>query len=138
VTAHDTEPPRATETDRPRDPARVIQPLGDRVLCRRLPHVRKIHSLLLVGGKREDLTVSVVLARGPEVRARPWHLAAGDHVIHPRISGVKYDGTLGRFDGDGELLFLHEHELISVVDPESVVTGEVEIPNDGSRDLTRI
>jgi hypothetical protein len=122
--------------------ARVIAPTGDRVLCRAMPHLRQTGSIILVGGKRLDVTVSQVIARGPDVKARPWHLAPGDYVMHARVVGVRYDGVLGALgrnaiDREGNLIFLREEELLGVVDPELVesMTGEVVAPRVGTVEL---
>lgn len=120
-----------------RDPVRHIQPTGDRLLVQRAPHVRQVGTLFVVGGKREQLAVSKVLCRGPDVKAKPWHLAPGDYIVHPLVSGVKYDPSLGRLDNDADLLFLHEHEILCCVDPGSIVEGEVNFDATGTADLTR-
>ena len=131
--AHDTLPPPSMEPvldPRALAPAKVLYPTGDRILCRARPHVRSTGLILMVGGDRANMTVSQVLAIGPDVKARPWELYVGDHVLHPRVCGVRLDADLMNFDDHGDLLFIHEHELIGVVSPDVVdrVEGEVNVP----------
>lgn len=119
-----------------------LQPTGDRVLVERDKHVREMSpgGLFLVGGKKLDVCVSKVLALGPDVKTRKWDLAVGMYVLHVRVAGVKYDSTLGRYDGDGDLLFLHESELLATVDPGAVVEGVANYDGgaSGMRDLAAL
>jgi len=119
---------------------RQLQPTGNRVLVERDKHVRQVGLIHLVGGKQLDVCVSKVLARGPDVKAKPWDLAVGDYVLHVRVAGVKYDGGLGRYDGEGNLLFLKEDELLATVDPGVVLEGSATYDEGkiGSRDLSTL
>jgi len=78
------------------------------------------------GGKSLDIVCSEVIARGPEVKARMWELAPGDFVLHVRVVGVTYDGVLGTLGQgrdnrkDADYKFLHEDEILAVVDPSMV------------------
>ena len=133
----ETEPPPPDGQASPPDAARSIQPTGDRVLVRPAPHVRHVGLVKLVGGDRLDVVVSQVVARGPEVRARPWELAIGDFVLHVRVVGVRYDGAVGQPLKGGGLLFLKEDELLAVVSPEAAdrITGQHVPGKDGLTDL---
>lgn len=119
---------------------RQFHPTGDRILVERDKHIRQVGLIHLVGGKQLDICVSKVIARGPDVKAKPWDLAVGDYVLHARVSGVKYDGGLGRYDNDGDLLFLHEAECIATVDPSSIITGGAQYDQGGIgiRDLSTL
>ena len=122
------------------DPKR-IQPQGDRVLCRRPPHVNFTGIIFTVGGKNNDTHISEVLALGPAVKARKWDLNVGDYVLHTRVAGVKYDGVDARAMGDGELVFLRESELIASMPPdmvERVKPGTFSYDSDGVGDTTRL
>lgn len=119
-----------------------VQPTGNRVLCRSMPHIRQVGRILMVGGKTPDIVVSRVVARGPEIKARPWDLAAGDYVLHIRVAGVRYDGILGSVGRqaqtrEGSLIFLLEDEILGIVDPAVVetLTGEMVAPRYGSTAL---
>lgn len=120
------------------DPNRHIRPLHDRILVRRMPHLRKVGTIILVGNhQKESMEVSKVIAIGTQVKLRPWELRVDDFVMHPRMSGAKYDSVLGRFAEDGDLVFLFERELIAVCDPSIVVASATFKPNpkDGTFEL---
>jgi co-chaperonin GroES (HSP10) len=120
------------------DPNRHIRPLHDRILVRRMPHLRKVGLIILVGNNaKEQMEVARVIAIGPRVTLRPWELRVDDFVMYPRMVGAKYDSVLGRFAEEGDLVFLQERELIAVCDPSIVVASATFRPNprDGTLEL---
>jgi len=122
---------------KPLQPGRRLKPLHDRVLVKRPPNARQVGTIVLVGGKREDVVISEVVSIGTRCSLRPWELAVGDFVMHPRVCGAKYDNTFGRLDDDGDLVFLHEQELMAVVDPGLVVTGHAVYDANGVCDFAQ-
>lgn len=113
-----------------REAVRNIAPTGDRILVRLERDARKVGMIILPdGGKSLDVVVSQVVAKGPLVKSKPWELAVGDYVIHVRVAGVAYDGTLGLLGKmsqvkDADYKFVKESELLAVVSPD--VVGKVE------------
>ena len=110
--------------------ARKIQPTRDMVFCRLLNEDKKIGSIFIPDTfvKGLDLVVSQVMARGPEVKAKKWELGVGDYVLHVRVVGIEYDGILGSLGKDSQqkgasYRFLHEKDILAVVDPGAVVSG---------------
>jgi co-chaperonin GroES (HSP10) len=63
----------------------------------------------------------------------------GDYVAHPRVVGAKYDNVLGRLDDDGEIVVLHDSELMFTVDPAIVETvrGESVYNDKGECDYSK-
>ena len=107
--------------------ARTMKPTGDRVLVRLRKELQKVGLIYLPdGGKSLDIVCSEVIAVGPDVKARPWHLAPGDFVLHVRVVGVSYDGVLGALGKMSQSVetadykFLKESELLATVNPDSV------------------
>lgn len=112
------------------DPNRHIRPLHDRILVRRMPHLRKVGSIILVGNRgKEQMEVARVISIGTRVMLRPWELRVDDYVMYPRVSGAKYDSVLGRFSEEGDLVFLHERELIAACDPSIVIASATFAPD---------
>lgn len=110
------------------DIGRRISPARDRLLVEVDRRERKVGSLVLPAGSQEklDLVVSKVLALGPEVKAKKWELWEGDYVLTVRTVLLRYDGTLGRVGRgeNSELAFIFEKDILAVVDPGVIVTGQ--------------
>jgi co-chaperonin GroES (HSP10) len=123
---------------------RTMKPTGDRVLVRLRKEMQKVGLIYLPdGGKSLDVVCSEVIAVGPDVKARPWHLAAGDFVLHVRVVGVSYDGVLGAIGKMSQSVetadykFLKESEILATVNPESVgkISGGADV--DGGKTGSR-
>lgn len=108
--------------------ARKVKPTGNRVLVRLRRDLQKVGSIWLPdGGQNLDVVCSEVIAVGPDVR--PWDIHPGDFVLHVRVVGVSYDGTLGTLGRQAvtktaNYKILLQSECMAVVDPEAV--GKVE------------
>lgn len=112
------------------DAAKKILPLGDRLLVRVMRDQRKVGSIWLPdGGRSLDVVIGQVVARGTQVKSKPWDVAVGDYVLFVRVCGVAYDGVLGLLGKmsqtggkDAEYKFLKESELMAVVSPDAVTS----------------
>lgn len=98
-----------------------IQPLGNKVLVRRVSTVDMVGSLYIPENAKEKANVGIVVAVGPgKIFDAPWrHVPipeAGDKVLFGKFSGSE-------FEHEGEtLLFLREDEILAIlVDNVSVV-----------------
>lgn len=90
-----------------------IQPLGDRIVVKRLPAEDKIGSIYVPQAAQEKPTRAEVLAVGPgrtleNGRRIEPQVKTGDIVLFG-----KYTGTEVKVDGD-ELVVLREEDLIGV------------------------
>jgi co-chaperonin GroES (HSP10) len=122
-----------------------VAPTGDRVFARITKEARKVGLIHIphTASSKLDVIVSEVVALGPEVKARPWELAVGDFILHARVCGVRYDGTLGTIGKkDADYLFLKEQEILAVINPESVgkVDGQAHYDGGalGTKDLSSL